>query len=189
MFISFRFFKSILINFAGLNERIYQVRRSRERYGMVQATLNEAYLDMIEDQYELGMLIKTILLKFGPENAADLHLPDPEDVPEDVRALYTRFLVEESSNAILPWISTLAEEQDDQLYIDPFPQLPTERVASLRMRMELLRDLTGANVIEPEEPEAGPSTFPGALDDDEPAAPMDEDEPAAPGPVDDQTLE
>ena len=156
---------------------------------MAQATLNEAFLDMIEDQYELGMFIKRILLAFGPENVSDLHLPNPEDVPEDVRALYTRFMVEESSNAILPFMSVLAEEQEAPVFINPFPQLPAERVASLRMRMELLRDLAGADVVEPEEPETGPSTFPGALDDDEPAVPMDEDEPAAPIPDDSQTLE
>jgi hypothetical protein len=142
---------------------------------MAQASLNEAYLDMIEDQHELGMLVKSTLLKFGPEAASDLHLPDPEDVPEDIRALYTRFMVEESSNAILPWISMMADEQEASLYIDPFPQLPAERLESLRIRMELLQHAAGVEVPESTEPEAGPSSFPGAMDNDE-VAPDDGDE-------------
>ncbi|KAJ7076287.1 hypothetical protein B0H15DRAFT_805722 [Mycena belliarum] len=150
-----------------LNNAITNVLNDRDALELIHVQSSEASLRLMESSYHLGMLVRQHLASFGVENLVDMH-----DVPEDLHDLYSSLLKLESSEASVPYANhPQIVERAERRYGFPHGEEDTQwniRAAMLEYQHRL--DGGGEDEAPPSDSAApaaaGPSHFPGSLDDE-----------------------
>ncbi|KAJ7102626.1 hypothetical protein B0H15DRAFT_796046 [Mycena belliarum] len=150
-----------------LNNAITNVLNDRDALELIHIQSSEASLRLMESSYHLGMLVRQHLASFGVENLVDMH-----DVPEDLHDLYSSLLKLESSEASVPYANhPQIVERAERRYGFPHGEEDTQwniRAAMLEYQHRL--DGGGEDEAPPSDSAApaaaGPSHFPGSLDDE-----------------------